>query len=265
MIAALLALLLFAPGTVHALEPVSAFDDGFAVPSATTLTEAAFGYPGAESFIGEAFAAGAWSVPYGVSDLAVSSAIAGYGHGGFGLSLAYTGTGFDLYGDEQEKVGVSWGPVKRVSAGVRLTRTAMRIRGFGEASAWSSDIGVILRPADKVFLAGSWEDVASAELGDSEEPLDGRVRFAASWEIDDHATLIASANKVRRFDVSYSAGLTVTAADVLTLGMLGANEPDRFEYLCGVTFGNAQTSYRGSYHRDLGATHGFFLSWKANR
>jgi len=246
----------------HALEPVTALEDGFAVPSDATMVEANIPYPGAETYTGGFFAAGAWSVPYGVGELAVTTGLAGFCTGRFGVSLAYSGSGFDLYGDEQEKLGISVRLGRGVSAGLRATRYAMRIKGFGRASAWSSDAGFVFRPHESFYLACSYEDLVSAEIGETREPLDGRLRLAASCEMHDDVTVLASLSKVRMFGPSLSLGLVVKVAGILALGVTAANEPDRFEFLCRVGRRAAEFSYRGSYHRELGMSEGFSIGWR---
>lgn len=259
MLFVLLTVLLY-PVAAHAIEPVSAFDDAFTVPMAHGVPETVYSFPGAEVLNGDVFAAGGWSVPFGMEELAVSTGVAGFRTGRLGVSLGYTGTGFDLYGDEQEKLGAGYALSRHVAVGGRVTRTAMRIKQFGNADAWSYDAGLIIMPLPGVVIACVREDIADAYLGDSREPLDGRTRIAASWDIDGRAVVIGSASKVRRFDVSYSGGVIVRTGSVLMLGLSGSNEPDRFEFLCGVAFGKSMMSYRGAYHRDLGMTHGFSLS-----
>lgn len=253
------------PGAVWGLEPVSAIDDAFAVPSQTGLVEASYHYPGAEAFIRSYFAAVAWSRPFDISDLAVTTVHAGTSFGGVGVSLSYSGSGFDLYGDELEKIGLSYRILHGVSCGVRLTRNAMRIKGFGDASAMSSDIGVVYRLLESVFLAGSIENITGAEIGDSHEPLDGRTRFSASWTMTGDITLLASISKVRRFDPSVCGGCTVKLFQSMTVGLAGGNEPDHLEFLAAFPFQSMVFSYRGSYHRELGMSHGFSLSWRAGK
>ena len=248
-------------GRAFALEPACALDDGFAIPSAGTMAVASQCYPGAESYIRGVFAAGAWRVPYGIGDLTVTTVHAGFGSDRLGISLSASGSGFELYGEEHEKLGCSFSPFPFISSGLRITRSAMRIRGFGHASAWSADAGVVVHPCESVFLAGSLEDINGAEIGESREPLDGSLRFAASWRMPVDVTLLAAVTKVRRFDPSLSAGLTLALARVLTLGVVGANEPDRFEFLCGVNIRGAIFSYRGLSHSDLDMTHGFSIVW----
>jgi len=127
---------LFLSEDVCALEPVSALEDGFSVPSGTSMAEASHSYPGSESYITGGFVSGAWRVPFGVENLAVTTLLAGVNAGKIGLSVSYSGSGFELYGEEQEKLGVSFTTLTGVSTGIRITRNAMRIRGFGNASAW---------------------------------------------------------------------------------------------------------------------------------
>ena len=248
-------------GNVSAIEPVTAIDDGFALPSQKSMIEGSLLYPGSESYLTGCFALYAWSVPFGVEDLAVTSAHAGIRSGKAGISFSFNSSGFELYGEEQEKIGLSYSPVESVSAGVRLTRNAMRIKGFGRADAISADMGVIVHPCEAVFLAASLEDIADAELGESKEPLDGISRFAATWAVSNHITILSSVTKVRRFDPSFSAGFSGEILGVLTLGVAGGNEPDRFEFLGTVTVSGLHFTYRGLHHRDLGMSHGFSMSW----
>ena len=245
-----------------ALEPVSALDDGFAIPSGAGMSGASYHYPGAESFQRRHFAIVAWYRPFGIDDLAVTTVHTGTTMGRFGLSLSYSGSGFDLYGDEQEKIGVSCKIMRTVSIGVRATRNAMRIKGFGDAAALGADIGVVVQPVESVYIAVSHEDIFGAELGDSHEPLDGRTRLSASLSLPGEATLLTSISKVRLYTTSFSGGVTLKLFQSLTLGVIGGNEPDRMEFLVCVPVRNLQCSYRGLYHRDLGMSHGFSLSWE---
>jgi len=258
-------LFVFLSPHAHALEPVTALEDGFAVPSGATMVEANVSYPGAETHAGGVFAAGAWSVPYGVGELAVTTGLAGFCAGRFGFSLVYSGSGFDLYGDEQEKLGFAVRLGGGVSAGLRVTRYAMRIKGFGHASAWSSDAGFVFHPHESLYLACSCEDLASAEIGETREPLDGRLRLAASYRMREGVTVLASLSKVRMFGPSLSFGMLFEVADVLAVGVTAAGEPDRFEFLCRVGRRAAEFSYRGSYHRELGMSEGFSVGWRRGR
>lgn len=251
--------------SASALETVTAFDDGFAVPSADGMVESSILYPGAESLISGGFAVCGWSVPFGIDDLAVTSFHAGMNFSRAGLSLSFNTSGFDLYGEEQEKFGLSFSPFKCVSTGVRITRNAMHIKGFGHASAFSADMGVVFHPLATVCIAASFEDIANAELGESHEPLDGLTRFAASWNASEQITLLCSLTRVRRFNPSFSGGFTAKIMNALTIGVVGGNEPDHFDFLGTVTVSGMQFSYRGSHHRDLGMSHGFSISWGYGR
>ncbi|MFC1490024.1 hypothetical protein ACFL6K_02315 [Candidatus Latescibacterota bacterium] len=249
-------------GNAFALETVTAFDSGLSVPSAGSMTESSMLYPGAESFMTGGFAAVGWSVPFGVEDLAVTSFHGGMDFGRAGVSFSLNSSGFDLYGEDQEKLGLSIMPFDNLSAGVRITRNAMRIKGFGQASAFSTDLGIVYHPFETVYIAASVEDIAGAELGNSREPVDGHKRCSASWNASEQITLLCSVSKVRRFDPSFSVGFTANILRALSIGIAGGNEPDRFDFLGTVAASGMRFSYRGSHHRDLGMTHGFSISWR---
>ena len=252
-------------GNAHALETVTAFDSGLSVPSAGSMPESSMLYPGAESFTDGGFAAVGWSVPFGVEDLAVTSFHGGRDFGRAGVSFSLNTSGFDLYGEEQEKLGIYFSPFDGFSAGVRVTRNAMRIKGFGHAEALSADMGMVLNPFEAVYLAASFEDIADAELGESREPLDGLRRFSASWDASKSITLLSSVTKVRRFDPSFSGGFTAEILEALLFGVVVGSEPDRFEFLGTVNVSEIHFSYRGAHHSDLGMTHGFSMSWGYGR
>jgi len=262
---AIMLLGLMLSGVTYGLEPVTALDDGFAVPSKAGLIEASLHFPGAESFITGPFAVAAWTRPFGVDDLSVTTVHAGTRFGKAGISLSCSGCGFDLYGDESEKIGFSYAFLDRISCGIRLTRSAMRIRGFGNAYALSADGGVVFRPVESVWVAGSYEDMSGAELGESREPLDGRTRLSAAWSMTGDFTLLCSASKVRLYDTSFSGGFTAGLSPLLTVGVTGASEPDRMEFLGMVHIRGLTWAYRGSYHRDLGMSHGFSMCWTGQR
>ncbi len=251
-------------GQACALETMTSLDDGFAIPSVGSMIESSLLYPGTESFIDRAFAVCAWRIPFGINELAVTSLHTGINLGKAGISASFNSSGFDLYGEEQEKIGLSFSPYKGASAGVRLTRNAMRIKGLGQAEALSADIGFVLHPFDTVFISAAFEDIVGAELGKSNEPRDGLTRFAAAWNTSKQIPLLFSVTKVRRFDPSYSGGFTVDIMNTLTLGVVGGNEPDRFEFLGTVMVSGVHFSYRGSHNSELGMSHGFSVGWGYN-
>lgn len=249
------------PASAHSFEPLSALDDAFAIPSPRSLAEGVLHYPGSESLFRRPFVVLARSVPFGVEDLAVSTVAAGGQFGGVGLSFSFSGAGFDLYGDEQEKAGCSVPLGGGLFAGARLTRTAVRMKGFGDASTWSADLGAVWRPVAAVYAAASIGDIAGARLGESREPLDEHARVSLAWSPSGAATLFSSVTKVRRFDPSVSAGCTVEVSRILLLGAAAGTEPERIDFLASVTVGGARFSYRGSFHRELGFSHGFSVAW----
>lgn len=258
---AYLSLMLCAVPTLHAFEPVTALDDGFASPGASSSIESAMTFPGVEPFIGRPYAALAWQEPFGMRELAITTTHAGIGFGRFGVSAAFSGSGFDLYGDEIIKAGLAYAPVEHLGIGFRISRTAVRISGFGNASAVSIDAGVVYRPFETVWFALAAENLSGAELGESHEPLDGALRCTASWSAIDRVNLITGVCDTPRFDPSFHGGFTVAVAPQLTVGALGDNEPDRIEMLAAITLGGLRFAWRGSYHRDLGMSHGCSLIW----
>ncbi len=254
-------ILVFQSGNAVAWEPVSALDDGFAIPSSGCMAESGYSWPGSESLAGKPYAVLAWKEPFGMEELAITTVHAGATAGRAGASVSFTSSGFDLYGDEQEKLGLSYLLHGGLSAGVRITRSAMRIKGFGDAAAFSSDAGLIYQPVNALTLAISVEDLSGAKLGDSHEPLDGAARFSAAWKVLDGFSILGSMKKVRRFDTSFSVGFISNVAGPLTVGACGGTEPDRIDFLAGLTLGNLRFAYRGSWHPDLGMTHGGSLVW----
>jgi len=255
------AVVLLTAANAYALEIITSLDDGFAIPSREGMIEASLLYPGVETFIKGGFAVCAWSVPFGIDDLAVTSLHAGMNLGKASISVSFNSSGFDLYGEEQEKIGFSFSPYKNVSTGVRLTRNAMRIKGFGSEDALSADMGLVLHTFNTLFFAASFENITGAKLGESNEPLDGLARFAASWNASKHITLLSAVTKVKRFDPSFSGGFAAEIMNTLTLGVVGGNEPNRFEFLGTVIVSGIHFTYRGSHHSELGMSHGFSISW----
>ncbi len=260
----LLAASMIASEPVIGLELSSAFDGGFSVPSASRMAESSILYPGAESFTKGSFGMLGWSVPFGMEDMALTTIHGGYGFGRTAVSASFSSMGFDLYGEESVKTGFAYAPHKAVSIGARIARHAMRIKGFGDASAFSADLGIVLRPHTSVVIAASFEDIGEAELGNSREPVDGHYRIGGSWTASKRITLITALNKTQRFGLSVSGGFLANPAERLVLGVLGGTEPDRFEFLGGVTVSGFNFCYRGSHHRDLGMTHGWSIGLAAS-
>ncbi|MFC1485461.1 hypothetical protein ACFL55_00345 [Candidatus Latescibacterota bacterium] len=247
--------------SAYGWEPVSALDDGFAVPAPGFLAESAAAYPGAESLIGRPYAVLAWQVPFEVEELAVTTVHAGAMWGRAATSLTVVTSGFDLWGDEQGKLGISYLFLDGLSAGVRITRSAIRIDGFDNASGFSTDAGIVCRPGENVLFAVSVEDLAGATLGESQESLDGARRLSASWRLAESFTFVGGVRDVPRFEPSVTAGFTTTVAEPLTIGAIGGSEPARFEFLAALTFRTLRFAYRGSWHPDLGMSHGCSLVW----
>jgi len=258
--AVITAVMLLVPDSV-ALEPADAFEDGFTAHAPATGAAALYAYPGTEALTGGVTAGVGWREPFGMNELAVTTVAVGAGFGrGFGVSAAYTGTGFDLYGEDQEKVGVAWAPLPWIGAGVRAVRTAMRIDGFVNASVWSVDAGMVARPVDTLVLSCAVENAGDAELGASKEPLDGKTRAGVTWLPSDDTSLFVAVADTRRYRASATAGALAGLYDILTVGVCGSNNPGRISFLCGVTVMSTVFSYRSEYHRELGMTHGFTIS-----
>jgi len=244
-----------------ALEPVDAFEDGFAVHAPATAVAALYAYPGTEALTEGVTAGVGWREPFGINELAVTTVAVGAGIGrGFGVSATYTGTGFNLYGEDQEKIGLAWAFFPRIGIGVRTVRTAMRIDGFGNASAWSFDMGVVARPVDTLVLSCAVENAGDAELGASKEPLDGKTRAGVTWLPSDDTTLFVTFADTRRHQASTAVGALADIYGILAVGVCGSNNPGRISFLCGVNVIDTVFSYRGEYHRELGMTHGFTIS-----
>jgi len=218
--------------------------------------EAPYRFPGAGSLLSGPFVSVAWNRPYGMEDLSVTTFQAGTTAGKAALFLSYSGSGFDLYGDETEKLGISYTVLKGLSCGLRLSRHAMRIKGFGDASAWCGDAGFVFRPNRSVFFAGSFENINNAELGASRESIDGHTRLSVSWVLPGDISIIGLYTGTKRFDPSFSGGMTAELSEKLVLGVAGGNEPDRMEFLATVHVRGFACSYRGVYHRELGMTFG---------
>jgi hypothetical protein len=258
-----LALWTLLPSTARPYETVTALDDAFSIPSTVTPEEGVMHFPGSESLLRGAFVTVARSVPFGVEELAVSTVAAGARFGAAGVSFSYSGSGFDLFGDEREMAGCSLSLGGGLSAGARLTRTAVRMKGFGDGEAWNTDLGAVWCPAGSVCLGGSLENAAKTGLGDSHEPLERRGQVSLAWAQSDTATLFASMAKEGRFDPSASAGCTMEVSHILRLGAAAGSGPQRFEFLAAITGYRVRFSYRGSFHRDLGFSHGFSVMWGA--
>ena len=261
MIRALLILCVLAPIPVAALEPLNALDDAFSMPLPGRHSDGVALYPGAETGAHGPFAVAGRMAPFGMDELSVATGIAGYGSGSLGMSAQFSGSGFDLYGEESARLGAAWRPVSWLSAGARVSRSAMRIDGFGSAACWSGDMGVVISPRADLVLAGAVEDVFGAELGESKEPLDGRSRFSAAWGPPGPVTLLGSVSKVRRFDASLTGGFMADIADALTIGAAACSEPDRYEFLCGVKVRGLRISWRGNWHPALGMSQGVSAAW----
>ena len=254
------ALLLFY-GVASAYEPVSPFDDVFGVPSKNTVIDSASDFPGSEGYIGKGFATLGWKAPFGIDELATTSLAGGINFRKAGVFASVNSAGFDLYGEEQEKIGLSYSPIGFISIGMRLTRNAMRIKGFGDADALGTDIGIVAKPIEGLYIGISMDDITDSELGESKEPVDSAKRFSVSWETPGGFTVIAKSVKNERFKTSFSGGFMTEIYNVLTLGAGGGNEPDRIEFICGAALSKLKFIYRGSNCRELGMSHGFTMNW----
>jgi len=258
--AAACAAILFLSTGARALDPVCAVDDPFTMPGAGGTAETVFAWPGGEYVMRGAFAAAAWSVPFGISELAVGSATAGYRRGALALTAICNSTGFDLYGEDSEKIGMALMPSGTISVGLRLTRQAMRIEGFGQADAWSADAGAVVSLPGAVTLSAAVEDIAGAELGRSHEPVDGRLRAGAVWD-SGPVRVVAGVSMVRRFDTAFEGGFVADVYEALTIGAAGGSGPDRFTAICSLHVAGMSFSYRGGWHPELGMTHGFSIAY----
>ncbi len=249
-----------------ALEPSNALDDAFTLPLPGEAASGAALFPGSEAVHEGAFITLGRRVPFGIDELTVTGAVAGYGAatgaGHIGLSALVAGTGFDQYGEDMEKLGIGWRPARWIAVGARLTRFSVRIAGFGDAAAWSGDVGAVIMPHGTVTLAAAVEDVAGAELGESREPLDGRFRAGAAWRPPGPLTLLAAVSRERTSGTAAVAGFIAEPVPSFRIGAAYATEPERYEFIAGVRVRGMDLSWRGSWHPVLGMTHGFVAGWE---
>jgi len=260
----MIALFAFAPAAA-AFEPVFAIDDGFSIPMLSGGVETSLHAPGAETLLDGYGAALGYTTPFGMSDLSITTVHAAADFGFWGVSATYSGSGFDLYGDECEKAGFAVHPLGWLHCGGRITRYALRIEGFGDASTVTGDAGFVLTPYRSIVIAGVWEDLANAELGESKEPIDGCRRFSVGYDAGDGVTLLCGYRDAGRFEPSYYGGAVAHMGGQLDLGACGCSEPDRLEFMARLHIRGMTGAYRGSYHRELGMTHGFVLSCQCTR
>jgi len=109
------------------------------------------------------------------------------------------------------------------------------------------------------------EDIAGAQLGEAREPVDGHVRVSIAWMARPGAAIFVETAKVRRFDPSTSAGFIMEPIARFLVGAAASTEPDRIDFLAAFIIRHARCSYRGSFHRELGFSHGFSLGWEGGQ
>lgn len=197
--------------------------------------------------------------PFGLAELSIASAAlsfplrtitAGMGLSSFGTvhyqeSVAYIATALPL--------------LKKVTLGVNLRYSQIRITGYGQAGTFIADLGLIAVILPDVSLGFAVKNLNYATIGRSGEAIPQIIDTGCCIAPADNIKLMVSIYKDIRFAMDIRCGIEYHPIAMLALRAGTGTEPARFSAGFGLNFGFFAADYAFSTHADLGMTHQFSI------
>jgi hypothetical protein len=244
-----LLLIIVCPSQTFSYEHTSPFDSGLAVPGSGLPSSSAH-YPGSEVFGASFSGCMGWDRPMGMEDLEQTSFYLSSTFNNWGFYTSAGESGFDLWGADQEKFGLSY-RVSELGAGARLSRTSMRIRGFGKDDCWSIDAGATFRVGKGMVVSFSGENITGEHFSPSGGELARILRGGISSRVSDEAVIVFYSEKSGGYSVSSGIGAIFRVADALNLGVMANNHPSRYEFIASVKTRSFVLEWKRIYHQEI--------------
>ena len=197
--------------------------------------------------------------PFGLAELSVGSAALV-----FPLRSLTAGTGVSTFGTEHYQESVAYFAaalplLKKVSLGVNLRYSQIKITGYGQAGALIGDLGLVADILPNVSWGFAVKNVNYATIGRSGEAIPQIINTGWCIAPANNIKLMVDVYKDIRFALDIRCGIEYRPIAVLALRAGAGNEPERFSAGFGLSFGFFAADYAFSSHADLGMTHQFSI------
>ena len=178
--------------------------------------------------------------------------------GNFGLKAGYNG--FSDY--NQTNFGLAYGRSlgKKIDAGVQFNYTALRVAGYGNASAISFEAGTILHLSDQLHAGIHVSNPVGGKFGkNGQEKLSSVYTFGLGYDASDKFFISAAIEKEEDQPVTIHAGLQYRIIPQL-LARIGVSTATTTWWMgLGVPIKTFRIDITASYHPQLGITPGLLV------
>ncbi|KZD19833.1 MAG: ComE operon protein 1 [candidate division Hyd24-12 bacterium ADurb.Bin004] len=215
-----------------------------------------FGNPASIALLEGLSVSASASRPFGLSRLDRASAAASlpWRNWAFGAGIIASGDG------EYSEWTISATACRRLitglAGGVSASAHRLSIDGYGAASGFSADAGLVARPMDGVLAGATVRGLIRSRLGESGDPSVPRTFSVAAGVAPVSRLRISAALSISEaLDPEPSLMLGFAPSPGLSLGLGFESDPTRFSFSLSIGTGPMEFLYGLGFHPALGETH----------
>jgi len=163
--------------------------------------------------------------------------------------------GFEEYREMHFNAGMarsfSFGTTRSFHLGATLRYHHTRIAGYGSASGWALNLGLLVQMLPALHLGAHATNVNGASLTDG-EALPRTLSMGLQYRAHEDIRVLVDLFKDVAFPATARMGLEVRPLDVLALRAGASTVPTQFSGGVGVTLGPLEADVAAQQHQELG-------------
>jgi hypothetical protein len=184
--------------------------------------------------------------------------------GNFGVKVNYSG--FSDYNETQLALAYARRLGKKVDIGAQFNYNAIRVSGYGNASAISFELGTILHVTDRLHAGVHVNNPVGGKFGkDQQEKLSSVYSFGLGYDASEKFLVSAEIEKEEDQPINVNAGMQYKFLPQL-LARVGMSSATSSAWLgIGLTLKSFRIDVTAGYHPQLGITPGVLLLFNWNK
>ena len=196
------------------------------------------------------------SRPFGLPRLDRASAAASLPWRDWAFGAGIIASGDREYSEWTLTATASRRVIPGLAGGVSASTHRLSIDGYGAASGFSADAGLVARPMDGILAGASVRGFIRSRLGESGDPSVPRsFSIAAGVAPVSRLRISASLSISEGLDPESSLMLGYAPSSALSLGLGFVSDPARFSFSFSIGTGLLEFLYGLGFHPSLGETH----------
>ena len=214
-----------------------------------------FSNPSSLAFIKNWSTASFYAQPYGMKELNITSIGFAKRYKKLTFGLGISQFGFDLYREQKIGLGLAMHVTSSLQLGFAFRYQQIKIKNYGETGSFTLDAGWVFTVSPKTKIAGSFQNVPGATIGQDRQPLPQILRMGVQFQPIAQVLTFAELYKDISFKPEGRFGIEIKAIESLFLRVGITRNPARFTGGFGLNIFGLQIDYGFNHHQVLGYTH----------